>query len=472
MVTDTHGWIGTEPVESRCGDFPFQEGYPSAEAASGLFDTHALSRAIEVYLEQMPAVSVFAIRRGLRDFGATSTQHVVIWESLMDAATLLLTGNSETVYGQAFLDLQQDGPTVVEVPAGMLGGFSDMWQRNIADIGATGMDKGEGGRVLLLPPDHTGTAPDDYLVARSPTYGVWLGLRGGLVDGKTDHAVGLFKQIKIYPLARADTPPAMTFLNGSKQAIDTIFPDTAQFFSDLAQLVQEEPVGVLSSLERFSLAAIGIEKGQTFSPDAMLQATLAEAARVGSAIARANSFASRDPERMAYSDRHWEWAFIGGSVTWDAQGYVNVDRRAAFAYIAIGMSPAMANKVVGAGSQYLWTPRDSTGAYLDGGQSYRLHLPANIPVANFWSVVVYDAESRSMLQNGQPFPTVSQYTGPIINDDGSVDISFGPDAPTGQDKNWIKTIPGKGWFTLLRFYSPLQPFFDQTWRPNDIIHLT
>src|SRR5262249_52292270 len=158
-----------------------------------------------------------------------------------------------------------------------------------------------------------------------------------------------------------------------------------------------------------SLASIGIEPGKAFAPDASQQAILDEAARLGSSIARANSFASRDPARIVYPDRRWEWAFIGGSVSWDNQGYVDVDRRAAFAYIAIGMSPAMADKVVGAGSQYIWTPRDGSGAYLDGGRSYRLHLPPNIPVAAFWSVVVYDAESRSMLQNGQTFPSVSQY---------------------------------------------------------------
>jgi hypothetical protein len=386
----------------------------------------------------------------------------------MDAATLLLTGNTETVYGMNFLDLRGDGPTVVDVPAGMLGGFSDMWQGNVADIGKTGLDRGNGGKVLILPPDHNGAAPEGYLVARSPTFGVWLGLRGMLVDGKSDQAVALFKQIRIYPLARADDPPPMTFLNGSGQGIDTIFPDTAQFFADLAQLVQEEPAEIVSSLERFSLAAIGVEQGKPFVPDATLRATLAEAARTGSAIARANTFASRDPDRLVYPDRRWEWAFIGGSATWDAQGYVNVDRRAAFAYAAIGMSPAMVNKVVGAGSQYIWSMRDRDGAFLDGGQNYRLHLPPHIPVEAFWSVVVYDAASRSMLRNSQPFPSVSQYTDPAVNADGSVDVWFGPEAPAGHERNWIETAPGKGWFTIVRFYSPTQAFFDQTWKPDDI----
>ncbi len=173
-------------------------------------------------------------------------------------------------------------------------------------------------------------------------------------------------------------------------------------------------------------------------------------------------------------DRAWEWAFIGGSADWDSQGYVNTDRRASFAYIAIGMSPAMVEKHVGAGSQYLWTPRDGSGAFLDGGKRYRLHVPPNIPVKNFWSVVAYDADSRSILRSSQPFPSVSSYTGPAANADGSIDIEFGPEAPAGAaspNKNWIQTTPGRGWFMLFRFYGPLDPFFDKTWRPDDIVEI-
>jgi hypothetical protein len=196
---------------------------------------------------------------------------------------------------------------------------------------------------------------------------------------------------------------------------------------------------------------------------------LEEAAQAGSAIARMNSFASKDPERMVYPDRHWEWAFIGGSTSWDSQGFVNTDRRAAFAYIAIGMSPAMVKKIVGGGSQYLWTPRDAKGDFLDGGTNYSLHIPADIPVKNFWSIVVYDAESRSLLRSGAPYPSVSQYTGPQSNDDGSIDIYFGPDPiVNGKEKNWIQTVAGKGWFVLFRFYGPLDSFFDKTWKPDDI----
>jgi hypothetical protein len=297
-----------------------------------------------------------------------------------------------------------------------------------------------------------------------------MGVRGFLVDGKPDNAVTLMKTTRIYPLTKADNPPAMTFLNGSHVEIDTEFTDDARFFDDLAAMIQREPHDIIPSHERFQLAVIGIEKGKPFSPDLARRTTLGEAARFASAIARTNSFASDDEARLAYPDRVWEWAFVGGSATWDSQGYVNTDRRAAFAYIAIGMSPAMVEQHVGAGSQYLWTPRDAGGAFLDGAKSYRLHIPADIPVKNFWSVVAYDADSRSILRNSQSFPSVSTYTNPQTNRDGSIDVYFGPLEP--ESKNWIQTMPGKGWFTLFRFYGPLEAFFDKTWKPDDIVEVT
>src|SRR6185295_1628236 len=210
------------------------------------------------------------------------------------------------------------------------------------------------------------------------------GVRGFLQEGKPDKAVALMKTTKVYPLSQSNNPPATAFVNGSKKEVSTVFADDFNFFKDLSELVGEEPADKLTTEGKFLLASIGIEKGRSFNPDADRKTLLEEAARTGSAMARANSFASTDPARIVYNDRRWEWAFIGGSATWDAQGYLNTDRRAGFAYIAIGMSPAMVKKIVGGGSQYLWTPRDAKGEFLDGGKNYQLHIPGNIPIKNFW----------------------------------------------------------------------------------------
>jgi len=350
----------------------------------------------------------------------------------------------------------------------MLGGMSDMWQFELAGIGPPGLDKGKGGKFLLLPPGFSGAVPKGYIIIKCTTFGVLLGLRGFQQEGKTDKAVALMKSTKIYPLSKTANPTPIEFVNASRKEVNTIFADDFRFFEDLTTLIAKEPAEKTTTNEKFLLASIGIEKGKPFDPDADRKALLMEAAKTASAIARANSFASTDSARLVYKDRRWEWAFIGGSADWNSQGYVNTDRRAGFAYIAIGMSPAMVLKIVGGGSQYLWTPRDSKGEFLDGAKNYRLHIPANIPVKNFWSVVVYDAQSRSILRNGEPFPSVSQYTGPISNADSSIDVYFGPTAPNGKEKNWIKTVPGKGWFVLVRFYGPMEPFFDQSWKPDDI----
>jgi hypothetical protein len=468
-AAEAHGWIGTENVQTRFGTYEFKGGYPTDNAARTLAEQLVFNRAVELYLSQMPVVSWYHVWKGVAAAGSGTPNQMVIWETLMDAETLLLTGNTETVYGMCSIDLERDGPAVIEVPPMMLGGVTNLWQGELLGIGPTGADKSQGAKFLVLPPGYKGRPPQRYIIARSPTYRVLFGVRGFQVDGKTDKAVALMKSAKIYPASKASNPPAMTFVNGSGQPIDTIFPDTDQFFDDLATIAATEPPANFSDLDRFQLASIGIEKGKPFAPNAARSALLHDAARFASAVARANSLDSTDPERFAYPDRKWEWAFIGGKATWDAQGYVNIDRRAAFAYIAIGMSPAMVEKVVGQGSQYLTVYRDESGGHLDGGKSYRLHLPANIPVKNFWSVVVYDARSRSLLQNGQKFPSVSTYTNPEVNSDGSVDVYFGPTAPADKERNWIQTVAGAGWFPLVRFYGPLQPFFDKTWKPDDVV---
>ena len=308
--------------------------------------------------------------------------------------------------------------------------------------------------------------PEGYFVVRSPTYSVAYLVRGFQSEGKTDQAVSLIKQTKIYPLASASSPAPMEFLNGSRQDINTVFPDNFHFFELLAQLVEEEPLDVFGPLERFQMQAIGIEKGKPFKPDDRTKALLSEAARVGGAMARANTYASPSAGTY-YPDRKWQGVPDGMTYTFTRDGAPQIDARDNVYYMAAGNSPAMMAKNVGQGSQYLWTYRDADGDFLDGAKNYKLHILPNIPAKNFWSVVVYDALSRSELQNGEPFPSVSSYTKPKVNEDGSIDVFFGPNEPK-EKGNWIKTVAGKGWFPIFRFYSPSEPYFDKSWVLNDI----
>jgi hypothetical protein len=235
-------------------------------------------------------------------------------------------------------------------------------------------------------------------------------------------------------------------------------------------LVQEEPVDAMDPETMGLLASIGIEKGKPFAPDARLKKILDAAAATGNATARAISFRPRDKEAYIYpGESSWFTVFVGGSYEFLRNGVRNIDARTLFYYQATIVTPAMAAKMVGAGSQYAGNALDSKGEYLDGGKNYRLHLPPNIPAKNFWSMVLYDPQTRSMLQTDSQFPSLSSQTGTVKpNADGSYDLYFGPQPPAGKESNWLQTIPGKGWFVYLRLYGPLEPWFDKTWRPGEI----
>jgi hypothetical protein len=464
-AAEPHGWLENETVKTRFGDFAFKNGYPIGDTAERLLELQKLNRAVEVYTTQMMPVSEIAVREGLRAFGLTKSNQVVIWEQLMGPQTVILTANTETVYAVGYLYLKDDGPTVIKAPPKMLGFVQDGLQRYLSDIGPLGPDKGNGGKFLVLPPGYSGSVPKGYFAVRSPTYSVMFAMRGFQVDSKTDQAVALMKQTRVYPLDRASSPPAMEFIDGSGKDIDTLFPDNFHFFELLAMLVDEEPLDSFGPLERFQMQTLGIEKGKPFRPDEKTKALLEEAARLGGAIARANTYAP--PAVTYYTDRRWQGVPAGMTYTFTQDGAPQIDARDNVYYMAAGNSPAMMEKNVGQGSQYLWTYRDADGEYLDGGKTYKLHIPPNIPAKNFWSVVVYDSLSRSELQGGQPLPPVSSYTKPIVNADGSIDIMFGPEAPK-EKANWIETVPGKGWFPIFRFYSPTEALFDKTWKLEDI----
>ena len=169
---------------------------------------------------------------------------------------------------------------------------------------------------------------------------------------------------------------------------------------------------------------------------------------------------------MWYEDRRWVNVFPGNA-TFTADTFNFIDARTGFFTNAYSASPGMAINMVGVGAKYPATFVDARGNYLRGDSSYRLHLPANVPAALFWSVTVYDSMTASGLDNGQPFPSINTMDRPAQNEDGSIDIHFGPKSP-GEGRNWIATVPGKGFFVILRIYGPTQAFFDKTWKPGDL----
>jgi hypothetical protein len=294
--------------------------------------------------------------------------------------------------------------------------------------------------------------------------------RAFLVDGSPGPGVeSVKKNLKIYRLADADNPPVMKFVNASGIPSNFVFPGDYAFWELLNQVIQEEPSEGADPTTLGLFASIGIEKGKPFEPDARMKKILTDAANIGAVTARAIAYRIRDKDAFVYPDSTWRLPFFGGYKFEDSPGVSNLDGAAFFYYLATGVTPAMAEKMVGEGSQYPWTPLDSNGNPFDGARTYKLHLPPNIPVKRFWSVIVYDTQTRSMLQTDQQYPSVSSQNKDIlVNEDGSVDVWFGPEAPAGKENNWVQTIPGKGWFMILRLYGPLEPWFNGTWRPGEI----
>jgi hypothetical protein len=464
-----------DQVETRLGVLEFFDGLPTAATADLLHEHLAFIRGVEAFLNGVPAASLEALRRGMVGLGALTSQQCVIFDQLMDSNPLFLTGNTDTVYASAILDLDRDGATVVEVPPGCgPGTVNDAWFRFVVDMGAPGPDRGHGGRYLILPPDHEGDVPEGYFTVTSPSYTNWLILRGLLVDGRPDTAAGIFREgLRVYPLAAAAHPPVMQFVSGSGRNVNTIHANDATFYEELHSVIDREHLDVVDAETRGLLASVGIRKGHPFAPDERMAGILKDAAAVGNATARSLFFRPRDPDAYIYDNgSHWKTGFVGGDYRWltdDGAGGRNLDARTYFFYVATVNTPAMALKMVGVGSQYAILDVDRDNDYLDGARTYRLTIPADPPAKDFWSVVAYDPQSRSELRTSQPYPSKNSAKDRLEkNDDGSVDLYFGPSAPKGRETNWIQTAPRKGWFIVLRLYGPLEPWFDQTWRPGEL----
>lgn len=455
-------------LETRLGTLRFEGGVPDAASTDKLLDNLDFQRAVQAYLLGLPPVNQLANRQAMLSVGPANLT-VPIWEQMVDSRTVELTANDNTPYTWFWLDLRQ-GPLVLEVPPKVLGLVNDMWYRWSGDVGITGEDRGRGGKYLLLPPGYNGEVPEGYFVIRPATFSVWVPWRSFLVDGDPKPGVEEVKKLaKIYPLGQVANPPKLNFVNMSGKPFNMVGPAGYQFWELLNQVVQEEPTDEVDPTTLGMWASIGIQKGKPFAPDARMQKILTEAAAVGDATARAFGYRMRDRAGYIFDNANWRYAFFGGYKFEWQPGVANLDAAAFFFFLATGVTPAMDTKVVGEGSTYPWTALDSKNRPLDGGKNYKLRLPPNVPAKTFWSVIVYNSQTRSMQQSNQRSPSVSSQDKDVQkNVDGSFDVYFGPKAPAGKEPNWIQTVPGQTWFMILRLYGPLEPWFNKTWRPGEI----
>jgi hypothetical protein len=467
MTTDIPPEITTpDRVDSRLGTLTLRDGFPDDATTQKVYDNLDFEHGVDAFLNAMPGASVTAFRPALQKLGGVDG-NVIIFEQMMDSKALWLTANTTVVYYMSWIDTK-NGPIVVETPPNTLGIVDDHWFHYVCDFGNAGPDKGKGGKFLFLPPGYKGDVPNGYFVMRPATYGLWLGGRGFLVDGDPKPAVTNIKQhLRIYPLSQAANPPVSKFTNVSGVPNNTIHANNFHFYEEVNEIVQDEPNEALDPETLGLLASIGIEKGKPFAPDDRMKKILTEAVAVGNVTARALSMRPRLKEAYYYPNSAWFATMPGGSYEFLSQpGVRNLDTRVLFHYFYTGVTPAMAVKMVGKGSQYAEATTDAKGKALDGSQTYKIHLPPNVPMKDFWSFTLYDNQTRSMLQTDQRYPSVnSTDKGIVTNPDGSVDVWFSPTLPAGVNKaNWAQTIPGKGWNVIFRLYGPLEPWFDKSWR--------
>ena len=497
-------------VESSIGMLEYKDGVPTLETAERVRDTLDFTRALNAYNNSFRGASAYALGKGFQSVGAEDNTFLVFSE-LLSSEALFLTGNTDTVYVLGIINLSK-GPMVLEQPPNGLGTLNDMWFSWIIDIGRPGPDRGEGGKYLLVPPGYDGPLPDGgYFIAHSKTNRVLYASRAFLVNEDPRPAVeNIKKNTKLYPytpggtgtsiatalegtvrLAENPPVPPMKFVEGSGKSFNTIPPSDFGFFEMINENVQQEPATSYDVELAGQLAAIGIQHGKPFKPDARMKKILTDAAAVGSASGRVLNwrYTVKHPEWSYYPDSMWsnmlweggaffetpppEFTREGMFKPYPPTGARTLDSRIAFYYGYTLDSPGMIMNIPGVGSQYLIGFLDSDGNQYDGSKTYKVTLPRGIPARAFWSLILYDNQSRSMLQTPQRFPRAGSqsYPSPAAEaaSNGSTTIYMGPSQPEGVKRgNWIQTDPEKGWFIILRLYSPLESFFTRKWQPSEI----
>ena len=453
-------------LPGRLGQVRMDGELPRREDLPLIFDELDHQMAVQAYLWSLPLVSYAQWQAQHRDVFGAGDYDLVQYLTYADRLGLI-TANATTPYILNFIDLSRTGPLVVEVPPGpTAGGFSDFWQREFGILGEMGPDHGEGGAHLVVPPGQdppSGT--DDHYVHHATGVNVMFGFRA--LDADHDRAQALVDAVRVTPFDGREAPATrIVSPRGLPWSGDQ--PRGLDYWSRLHDIYQRE---IVDERDRFFLAMLrqlGIEKGRPFAPDARLSSILTTATAAGELMAQANSFAKRFAGSLYWPDRRWDLTVQMTNSAQRGDTYDELLERAAWFYEAVSFSEAMKSRTPGLGQAYLSTYTDAEGRWLDGGTDYTLHVPPDVPAKLFWSVTVYDADTRCLIDNDQQRGDRGSRDAALeYATDGSVDLTFGPTEPA-RAENWIQTIPGRHWFAYFRFYGPLEPYFDRTWKLDDI----
>ena len=428
-------------------------------------------RAIEAVIWGMPAVNYNLMYQEMVRKTKGGFNQVLYWSRLLDWKNQTLTPNPDVIYLMPFLNTKDVGPMVLEIPPADDGLFNgsvmNYWQAAIEDVGPGGVDKGQGGKYLILPPGFDKTkVPDGYIAMASDTYQGYALLRSVLRSGSEvdiAKAVNYSKRVKLYPLLQAANPPETKFLDAAGVVFDSTIQYDLRFFESLDQMIQVEPWLERDKAMIDQLKTIGIERGKPFNPDEMTKQILNDAIREAKAWLNARY----DTLPPYFEGERWFFP-VGSEMHQNTMSFFHtpdsypVDARGTVYTLAF-----FSAKHIGQAQYYLLTARDRNGEPLDGNSFYRLRVPANAPVTQYWSMTVYDRETHTFIRNAPRVGRSSQSPGLQINGDGSTDIFFGPTPAANAEPNWVPTANGL-FEVLARFYGPQKPLFDKTWKLPDL----
>jgi hypothetical protein len=451
-------------------------GYAQNFSAEDLARRTVERRAVEAVIWAMPAVNYELMLQQLLTKAKGEVNQIVYWSRPLDWKNQTLTPNPDAIYLMSFFNTKDVGPVVIEVPpadgGSLAGNIDNIWQMPLEDAGPEGADKGAGGKYLILPPGHTVKPPEGYIPLPSETYGGYALFRSNLAshgDADVAKAVAYGKRLKIYPLAQAANPPPTTFTDAMDVVFDSTIPYDLRFFQSLHRVVQSEPWLERDRAMIDQLKSIGIEKGKPFNPDAKIQGILNAAAREAHAWLE-QRYDTAIPSY--YEGGHWRAPALPEVIQASQASYTNPDvyptdaRGLTYTYGFIGI------KRLGSAQFYLMAIKDKDGRKLSGASTYRLTVPPNAPVKQYWSATAYDRATHALIRDMPRASRASQAADIQKNADGSVDVYFGPKAPAGKELNWVPTKPEGEFEVLFRLYGPEKPLFDKTWKLPDIEEVT